>query len=101
MSVPSHHRAYKISHPLKADFSNLKLSEVETPQVRGTQVLIRVRAISLNARDCQIVSGTYPAPIQVQAGIVPGSDAAGDVIAVGDDVDRVKVCLGSRICIAT
>ncbi|GAA5830795.1 hypothetical protein JCM11251_001077 [Rhodosporidiobolus azoricus] len=88
-------QAVIIEHPLKADFSNLTIGSRPTPKPTGTQVLIRVKAVSLNARDCQIASGTYPAPIQVKAGIVAGSDAAGDVVAVGDQVTRVKV--GDRV----
>lgn len=49
----------------------------------------------MNARDCQIASGTYPAPIQVEAGVIAASDAAGDVVAVGEGVTRVK--LGDRV----
>lgn len=90
-SIPAEHPSWRIQHPLKPDFSNLVLGSRPTPQPKGTQVLIRVKAISLNARDCQIASGTYPAPIQVEQGIIPASDAAGDVVAVGDDVTRVKV----------
>lgn len=74
-------------------FSNLTHGSRPTPKPTGTQVVIQVKAVSLNARDCQIANGSYPAPIQVQAGIVAGSDAAGDVVAVGPDVTRVAVRL--------
>ncbi|ORY88039.1 NAD-P-binding protein [Leucosporidium creatinivorum] len=95
MSIPATHASWSIQHPLKPDFANLTLGSRPTPKPTGKQVLIRVKAVSLNARDCQIASGTYPAPIQVEANIVPGSDAAGDVVAVGDEVTRVK--LGDRV----
>ncbi|GAA5838014.1 hypothetical protein JCM9279_004103 [Rhodotorula babjevae] len=95
-SVPSSMRALTISHPLSSSFDNLTFSSrPHPPAPTGTQVLIRVKAVSLNARDAQIASGTYPAPIQVEQGIVAGSDAAGDVVAVGDQVSRVKV--GDRV----
>ncbi|GAA5876603.1 hypothetical protein JCM1840_000821 [Sporobolomyces johnsonii] len=94
-SIPSAMRAIAIQHPLKPDFSNLTFESRPVPRPTGTQVLIRVRAVSLNARDCQIASGTYPAPIQVEAGIIAASDAAGDVVAVGEGVTRVK--LGDRV----
>ncbi|GAA5849670.1 hypothetical protein JCM8547_000529 [Rhodosporidiobolus lusitaniae] len=95
MSLPQSMQAVIIQHPLKPDFSNLTHESRPVPQPTGTQVVIRVKAVSLNARDCQIASGTYPAPIQVQAGIVAGSDAAGDVVACGPDVTRVQV--GDRV----
>ena len=95
MSVPTTQKAWTIQHPLKSTFNNLSLGSRSVPAPTGTQVLIKVKAVSLNARDCQIASGTYPAPIQVEAGIVAASDAAGDVVAVGDDVTRVKVSAAS------
>lgn len=104
-SIPATHSAYTIAHPLKPDFSNLVLiTQRPTPVPVGTQVLIRVRAVSLNARDCQIASGTYPAPIDVEAGIVPGSDCAGDIVAMGSDCNRFEVillliCVFSTICL--
>ncbi|BGP39578.1 hypothetical protein JCM10450v2_003544 [Rhodotorula kratochvilovae] len=94
-SLPASMRAVTISHPLLPTFDNLTFGTRSVPTPTGTQVLVRVRAVSLNARDCQIASGTYPAPIQVKAGIVAGSDAAGDVVAVGEAVTRVKV--GDRV----
>ncbi|GAA6022613.1 hypothetical protein JCM10207_003923 [Rhodosporidiobolus poonsookiae] len=93
--LPETMKAVIIQHPLKGDFTNLTIEDRPVPQPTGTQILVRVKAVSLNARDAQIASGTYPAPIQVQAGIVAGSDAAGDVVAVGENVTRVKI--GDRV----
>ncbi|TRM70228.1 chaperonin 10-like protein [Schizophyllum amplum] len=58
-------------------------------------VLVRVHAVSLNARDLQIASGVYPAPHLPPKGIIPCSDCAGVVEKVGDKVDRVRP--GDRI----
>ncbi|KAK4051133.1 hypothetical protein OIV83_002955 [Microbotryomycetes sp. JL201] len=88
-SVPSTQRVWAVKHPLKKDCSNLTLESRPVQQPQGTQVLVKVRAVSLNARDVQI--RTYPAPVQVQDGIIGGSDAAGDVICVGDAATRFKV----------
>jgi NADPH:quinone reductase-like Zn-dependent oxidoreductase len=57
------------------------------------QVLVKVRACSLNFRDLGIVRGTYRMP--VRENIVPLSDGAGEVIAIGSGVTRVKV--GDRV----
>jgi len=58
------------------------------------QVAIRVRAASLNRRDQAIADGTYFGnPVARET--IPLSDCAGDVVAVGDGVTRVKV--GDRV----
>ena len=57
------------------------------------QVLVRMRAMSLNFRDLLIANGAYPGG-QPQP-VVPLSDGAGEVIAVGPDVTRWKV--GDRV----
>ncbi|GAA5964557.1 hypothetical protein JCM3765_005235 [Sporobolomyces pararoseus] len=91
-TLPETMKAVVIQHPLKNDFTNLSIEERPVPkELSPNQVLIKVKAVSLNARDAQIASGRYPAPIQVQAGIIAGSDAAGDIVAVGKDVSRVKI----------
>ncbi|OLR93375.1 alcohol dehydrogenase [Actinokineospora bangkokensis] len=56
-------------------------------------VLVRVRAVSLNARDLPIVEGRYARP--VPRGRVPLSDGAGVVEAVGAGVTRWQV--GDRV----
>ena len=59
---------------------------VPTPQ-RG-EVLIRVHSVSLNYRDLSVVLGNYVHA--VTPGLVPCSDAAGEVVAVGDAVTAWK-----------
>jgi NADPH:quinone reductase-like Zn-dependent oxidoreductase len=67
----------------------LVLAERDIPSPAVGEVLVRVRASSLNFRDLMILNGTYPAP--VPPGRVPLSDGAGEVIAVGANVTRFKV----------
>src|SRR5215510_12899 len=66
------------------------LTKVDRPQPRPghRQVLVKVAACSLNFRDLGIVRGTYRMP--VPDNVVPLSDGAGTVVAVGAGVRRVK-----------
>jgi len=50
-------------------------------------LLVRIRASSLNFHDDLVVLGKIPCA----DGRIPMSDGAGEVIAVGDDVDEFKV----------
>lgn len=54
---------------------------------------MRVRASSLNYRDLMVLKGCGRAPTKL--GVIPLSDGAGDVEAIGEGVTRVKV--GDRI----
>src|ERR1700687_839189 len=67
------------------------LVRVERPDPKPAyrQVLVKVAACSLNFRDLGIVRGTYRMP--VRDNIVPLSDGAGEVVAIGAGVTRVKV----------
>jgi len=58
------------------------------------QVRVRVRAVSLNYRDLLVIRGRYDPRFRLP--LVPCSDAAGEVEAVGEGVTRVAV--GDRVC---
>ncbi|KAL6870134.1 hypothetical protein ACO1O0_001469 [Amphichorda felina] len=69
-------------------FDALRFDEVPVPELGDSQVLVKLRAASLNYRDLIIPKGQYPFALDM--GIVPGSDGAGEVIAVGKHVRRFK-----------
>jgi NADPH:quinone reductase-like Zn-dependent oxidoreductase len=84
-------RAYQLDRLGSLD--GLVLVERDIPSPGAGEVLVQVRASSLNFRDMMILNGGYPMPIP--PGRVPLSDGAGEVIAVGADVTRFKA--GDRV----
>jgi NADPH:quinone reductase-like Zn-dependent oxidoreductase len=72
-----------------SSLDDLTLVEMDKPEPGPGEVLIRVRACSLNYRDQAIVTGNYFGG-KVPTDITPLSDGAGEVEAVGDDVTRFK-----------
>lgn len=85
MNVIELHGGFGLDH--------LRLAERPMPEPGPGQVLLRMRAASLNYRDILIVDGKYN-PRQALP-LVPLSDGAGEVVAVGPDVQRVAV--GDRV----
>jgi NADPH:quinone reductase-like Zn-dependent oxidoreductase len=67
---------------------HLVLAERPEPRPGPGQILLRMRAVSLNYRDLLTVRGEYnpnqPLPL------VPCSDGAGEVVAVGEGVSRFR-----------
>jgi NADPH:quinone reductase len=63
----------------------LEIRDVSTPEPRGDQVRVRVRACGLNRADLLQCKGVYPAPPGSPADI-PGLEYAGEVDALGPDV---------------
>ncbi|MPZ43983.1 MAG: zinc-binding dehydrogenase [Betaproteobacteria bacterium] len=72
------------------------LERVDVPEPRpgDREVVVRVRACSLNHRDLNIVSGTY-SRVGLKPGAIPLSDGAGEAVAVGRGVTRWQV--GDRV----
>ncbi|WNG45166.1 NAD(P)-dependent alcohol dehydrogenase [Archangium minus] len=64
--------------------------KVERPEPKPGpgQALVRIRAVSLNYRDLLLAEGRYLGP--PSRPIIPVSDGAGEVVAVGAGVTRVK-----------
>ncbi|KEY56626.1 NAD(P)-dependent alcohol dehydrogenase [Serratia sp. DD3] len=78
------------------EFGNLEhlgLYQEDLPVPQAREVLIRVRATSLNYRDLAIMNGQYTLPSS--PGHIPLSDAAGEVMQIGERVERFNV--GDRV----
>ena len=72
----------------------LAFNEIDRPTPIAGEVLVRMRASSLNYRDLMMVEGTYNSRLKLP--LVPFSDGAGEVVEVGEGVSRWKV--GDRVC---
>ena len=72
----------------------LCLIERPDPTPGPGQVLLRVRAASLNYRDQAVVTGNYFGGVATRD-LIPLSDGAGEVLAIGAGVSRFKV--GDRV----
>ncbi|KAJ6494250.1 chaperonin 10-like protein [Mycena sanguinolenta] len=90
--IPATTRQY--FYPQIGSIDNLTLQEVPVKPPKPNEVLVKTHAVSLQFRDLMVASGTYPE--QLPDNLVPGSDMAGEVIAVGAEVDDWKV--GDRVC---
>ncbi|KAJ7625865.1 hypothetical protein FB45DRAFT_1030190 [Roridomyces roridus] len=92
MSIPTTAREYAYTEI--GSFKNLTVREVPVPTPKANEVLVKTRAVSLQFRDLLVSNGTYPG--QFPPHLVPCSDMAGDIVAVGADVQGWKA--GDRIC---
>ena len=92
VSAQSTQKQYRL---VKQGDEPFKLTLVDAPvrQPGEHEVLIKVHAVSLNRRDVMIAKGFYP--VGANKNLVPLSDGAGEVTAVGSKVARFKV--GDRV----
>lgn len=77
------------------DFSidALRLGQRPVPKPRRGEILVRIKAASLNYRDLAILAQKYLPTLALP--YVPASDACGEVVETGEDVARFKV--GDRV----
>jgi len=66
----------------------LKVKDISEPKPKPDEVVFKVKAAALNYND---IWGMRGQPVAVPLPHVSGSDAAGEVIAVGEDVKNFKV----------
>ncbi len=67
----------------------LRVMHVDPPVQGPNEVLVRVKATSVNPLDYQIRRGDYPEEVPLPA--IIGQDVAGDVVAIGTAVKDFKV----------
>jgi len=84
-------KSYEIRSPDGVDA--LALVERSQPEPRAGQVLVRMRASSINYRDLSTIED--PVSRKLPYPTVPNSDGAGEVVAIGPGVTRFDV--GDRV----
>ena len=70
-----------------ASIAGLHVLEEDPPTPKAGEVLVRLRAGSINAHDDYVVRGAFP----VADGRIPLSDGAGEVVACGEGVTELSV----------
>lgn len=66
----------------------LKFIDIERPAIGDQEVLVEVKAIGVNYADTARREGKYVVPTKLP--FIPGAEVAGEVVAVGKDVKRLK-----------
>ncbi|MDD9271564.1 NAD(P)-dependent alcohol dehydrogenase [Paenibacillus sp. GCM10023248] len=72
---------------------HLVAAERPVPVPGPGEVLVKLRAVSLNSRDLGVIGGFYNPHLQEP--LIPVSDGVGEVVALGEQVSRLK--LGDRV----
>ncbi|MCE7796089.1 NAD(P)H-quinone oxidoreductase [Sphingobium sufflavum] len=91
-SIPADMTAIGISQPGGPEV--LTPVTLPTPVPASGEVLIRVAAAGVNRPDVMQRQGKYPPP--PGAPVTPGLEVAGDIVAIGPDVDAALI--GRRVC---
>ncbi len=85
-------RAYEFTDAISLE--SLHLVERPDPTPGPHDIVIRMRAAALNFRDVAMLRGNYH--VGVSPPLIPLSDGAGDVVAIGEAVTRFHV--GDLVC---
>lgn len=93
MAVPTTQKQYRLVRSGTQGPFELELVNAPVRQPGPSEVLVKVHAASLNRRDIFVQRGGYP--IGPRESLVPLSDGAGEVVAVGPGVTRFRV--GDRV----
>ncbi len=73
----------------------LTFGEMAAPVAGPGEVLVRVRASGVNPSDVKLRSGARPGAVMAYPRVVPHSDGAGVIEAVGEGVDAARI--GERV----
>lgn len=87
MAVPTKQKALLLMGHAGA----YEVAEIDVPQPDADEVLVRVEATALNPSEWKGRFLPEYASFFKEFPIVQGSDAAGTIVAVGDQVTKVKV----------
>ena len=76
---------------------NLRYEDYLDPRPGPTEVLIRVGAVALNGFDPMVLRG-IPG-LKTPLPMIPGADIAGQIVELGDSVDRSRWRVGNRVTV--
>ncbi|MBB3314371.1 NADPH2:quinone reductase [Rhizobium sp. BK181] len=79
--------AYKVPQPISAETSLIDV-DLPVPEAKGRDLLVEIRAVSVNPVDVKVRAGVAPTSEELK---VLGWDAAGVVKAIGPEVTLFKV----------
>lgn len=91
-SIPRTYKAFRRTNG-KAPLHVQLVEEILPSSLSTREVLIRIRAVSLNYRDVAMLNGKYPSHALEQG--IPASDCAAEVIAMGENVSGFEI--GDRV----
>lgn len=95
VALPTTMRGIEITEPGPPDV--LRLAQLNVPEPRQHEVLVRVHAAGVNRPDVLQRLGLYPLP--PDADPLPGLEIAGDVVATGPSANRWRI--GDRVMALT
>jgi NADPH2:quinone reductase len=87
-SIPATMRALQVSE-LSSDFSGCFIRSLPVPRPGPGEVLVKIRAASIGFPDLLMTRGEYQHKPELP--FIPGSDVAGTVVALGDNVSGVAL----------
>lgn len=93
MSAPTTQKQYRAVRTGTQGPFTLQLVDAPVREPEAGEVLVKVHAAALNRRDVFLLKGQYP--VGPRDSVVPLSDGAGEVVAVGSGVTRFRV--GDRV----
>jgi len=83
-----------VCHEITDDLSGIDIREVETPKPGPGELLIQVRATSINFPDILLCQGKYQ--LKLDPPFTPGMDMSGIVAALGPGVEGFEI--GDAVC---
>ncbi len=75
----------------------LHVAETDTPRISDDEVLIKVRAASLNPFDWKLRSGMLADFFEMEFPITPGRDGCGEIVELGRNVDGGRLTRGQLV----
>lgn len=78
-------------------FDNLKIETLPDPEITKDQILVRVKAVSLNGFDPMVMHG-IPG-LRTPLPMVPGADIAAEIVEIGADVPVGSFGKGQRVAV--